>query len=56
VIGHVIDVNPAHAVCGPKYVVRKGKTSVHTAEEARELLDSIPLVRNTGQRGKGQAQ
>jgi site-specific recombinase XerD len=56
VIGHVIEVNPAHAVRGPKYVVRKGKTSVLTADEARELLDSIPLVRNTGRRRKGQAQ
>ena len=26
VTGHVIDVNPAHAVRGPKYVVKKGKT------------------------------
>jgi site-specific recombinase XerD len=50
VLGHVIDVNPAHAVRGPEYVVRKGKTSVLTPEEARELLDSIPLVRNTGRR------
>lgn len=50
VIGHVIDVNPAHAVHGPKYVVKKGKTSVLTAEEARELLDSISLARNTGRR------
>jgi site-specific recombinase XerC len=40
-------VNPAHAVRGPKYVVKKGKTPVLTAEEARELLDSIPLVGNT---------
>jgi integrase/recombinase XerD len=50
VIGHVIDVNPAHAVRGPKSVVKKGKTPVLTAEEARELLDSIPLARNTGRR------
>jgi len=56
VIGHIIDVNPAHAARGRKYVVRKGKTSVLTAEEARELLDSIPLVRNTGRRRKGQAE
>src|SRR5690349_17259025 len=41
VIGHVIDVNPAHAVHGPKYVVRKGKTSVLRAEEARELLEAF---------------
>ena len=56
VLGHVIDVNPAHAVRGPKYVVRKGKTSVLTAEEARELFDSIPVMRNTGGRRKGEAQ
>ncbi|HTT76555.1 MAG TPA: tyrosine-type recombinase/integrase [Candidatus Binataceae bacterium] len=52
VTGHVLDVNPAHAVRGPKYIVKKGKTPVLTAEEARELLDSIPLVRNTGGRRK----
>jgi Phage integrase, N-terminal SAM-like domain len=51
VIGHIIDVNPAHAVRGPKYVVRKGETPLLTAEEARELLNSIPLVRNTGDGG-----
>lgn len=45
VTGHIIDVNPAHAVRGPKYVVKKGKTPVLTAEEARELLDSIETVR-----------
>jgi site-specific recombinase XerD len=45
VTGHVLDVNPAHAVRGPKYVVKKGKTPVLTAEEARELLDSIDLVK-----------
>ena len=45
VTGHIIDVNPAHAVRGPKYVVKKGKTPVLTAEEARELLDSIKTVR-----------
>ena len=56
VLGHVIDVNPAHAVRGPKYVVRKGKTSVLTAEDARELFDSIPVMRNTGGRRKGEAQ
>src|ERR1700758_719467 len=43
VTGHVIDMNPAHAVRGPKYVVKKGKTPVLTAEEARALLDSIPV-------------
>jgi site-specific recombinase XerD len=41
VTGHVLDVNPAHAVRGPKYVVKKGKTPVLNADEARELLDAI---------------
>jgi integrase/recombinase XerD len=41
VIGHVINVNPAHVVRGPKYVVKKGKTPVLTGDEARILLDSI---------------
>ena len=41
VVGHVMDVNPAHAVRGPKHVVKKGKTPVLTADEARILLDSI---------------
>jgi site-specific recombinase XerD len=45
VTGHVIDTNPAHAVRGPKYVVRRGKTPVLAADEARALLDSIPVTR-----------
>ena len=48
VIGHVRDVSPAGAVRGPKYVVKKGETPVLRADEARELLDSIEIVRNTG--------
>ncbi len=42
VTGHIIEVNPAHAVRGPKYVVKKGKTPVLNADEARTLLDAIP--------------
>lgn len=41
VVGHTLDVNPAHAVRGPKHVVKKGKTPVLDADEARVLLDSI---------------
>jgi site-specific recombinase XerC len=41
VVGHVLDVNPAHAVRGPKYRVKKGKTPLLTRDEARTLLDSI---------------
>jgi site-specific recombinase XerD len=51
VTGHVIDVNPAHAVRGPKYVVKKGKTPVLTADEARALLDSIPIIKRSDENG-----
>ena len=52
VTGHVMETNPAHAVRGPKYVVKKGKTPVLTAEEARTLLDSIPIDSLTGLRDR----
>ena len=41
VTGQVLATNPAHAVRGPKHVVKRGKTPVLTAEQAREMLDSI---------------
>jgi integrase len=50
-LGHIMDVNPAHAVRGPKHSVRKGKTPVLTAEEARTLLDSIPVMRTVKLKG-----
>ena len=43
ITGQVIDANPAAAVRAAKHVVKKGKTPVLKADEARELLDSIPL-------------
>lgn len=41
VVGQVVPFNPASSVRGPKYVTKKGKTPVLSAEEARVLLDSI---------------
>ena len=52
VTGHVIPVNPAHAVRGPKYVVKKGKTPVLDADEARALLDAISTDSLTGLRDR----
>jgi integrase/recombinase XerD len=43
VIGHAIETNPAHAVRGPRYSMKKGKTPVLTGEEARDLLASIDV-------------
>jgi site-specific recombinase XerD len=52
VTGHVLEINPAHAVRGPKYVVTKGKTPVLTAEEARAVLDAIPASSVIGLRDR----
>src|ERR1700736_4317118 len=52
VTGHVIETNPAHAVRGPKYVVKKGKTPVLDADEARALLDAIDTGTLTGLRDR----
>jgi site-specific recombinase XerD len=41
VVGHVLEVNPAHSVRGPKHVVKKGRTPVLDREEARALLAGI---------------
>jgi site-specific recombinase XerD len=43
VVGQVLAINPAHAVRGPKHVVKRGKTPVLSEEEARWLLGSIKV-------------
>jgi site-specific recombinase XerD len=52
VIGQIMDVNPAHAVRGPKHVVTKGRTPVLNREEARALLSSIDASTLTGLRDR----
>jgi site-specific recombinase XerD len=52
VVGQVIALNPAHAVRGPKHVVKTGKTTVLTGEQARELLDSIDVTTLVGLRDR----
>jgi len=49
VMGQAIEINPAHAVRGPKHSVKKGKTPVLTTDEARMLLDSIEILRTLKQ-------
>ena len=41
VTGQIIPTNPAASVKGPKHIVKKGKTHVLSAADARTLLDSI---------------
>lgn len=43
VTGQIVPFNPAASVRGPKHVVKKGKTPVLSAEEARQLIDGIEL-------------
>jgi len=52
VVGQVIPMNPASSVRGPRYSVKKGKTSVLSAEEARTLLDSIDTSTAIGLRDR----
>jgi integrase len=52
VVGHVLDVNPAHAVRGPKHVVKKGRTPVLDRDEARALLAVIDTGSLTGLRDR----
>jgi integrase/recombinase XerD len=52
VVGQVMDVNPAHAVRGPKHVVTKGRTPVLNREEARSLLSSMDTSTLTGLRDR----
>ncbi len=52
VIGQVIATNPAHAVRGPKHVVKRGKTPVLSEDETRKLLDSIDTSTLVGLRDR----
>ena len=52
VVGQVVATNPAHSVRGPKHVVKRGKTPVLTADQARVLLDSIDVSTVVGLRDR----
>ena len=52
VTGGIVATNPAHAVRGPKHVVKRGKTPVLTGDEARALLDSIDTATVVGLRDR----
>jgi site-specific recombinase XerD len=52
VVGHIVETNPASSVRGPKHIVKRGKTPVLTAEEARHLLDSIDTESVVGLRDR----
>lgn len=52
VIGQVVAANPASSVRGPRHSVRKGKTPVLAADEARAMLDAIDVSTPIGLRDR----
>ncbi|MGE0148023.1 MAG: tyrosine-type recombinase/integrase [Parvibaculaceae bacterium] len=52
VTGGILAVNPAAPVRGPKHVVKRGRTPVLTADEARLLLDRIDVSTVVGLRDR----
>lgn len=52
VTGQVIPVNPATSVRGPAHIVKRGKTTVLSAEDTRHLLDSIDTTNVVGLRDR----
>jgi site-specific recombinase XerD len=52
VVGQILPMNPAASVRGAKYVVKRGKTPVLSAEDARKLLDSIDTTNHVGLRDR----
>jgi site-specific recombinase XerD len=52
VTGHVMAIDPAWSVKGPRHVVKRGKTPVLTAAEAPQLLDSIDVSTIIGLRDR----
>ena len=52
VAGGILPVSPAASVRGPKYVSKRGKTPVLSAEQARQLLDAIDCTKLIGLRDR----
>ena len=52
VVGQIVPTNPAAAVRGPSYKVKRGKTPLLLAEETRQLLDSIDTSHVVGLRDR----
>ena len=52
VVGHIIPVNPALSVRGPKYVLKRGKTPILSKDETRMLLESIDISSVVGLRDR----
>lgn len=52
VTGHIVEFNPAQAVQAPRYSASEGKTPILSAQETRQLLDSIDVSQVWGLRNR----
>jgi len=52
VVGQALPRNPAASVRGPKHSIARGKTPVLSAEQARQLIDSIDISNIAGLRDR----
>jgi integrase/recombinase XerD len=43
IVGQILAINPAHAVRGPKHVVKRGKTPVLDEDQARRVLAGLDM-------------
>jgi integrase/recombinase XerD len=52
IVGQILAINPAHAVRGPKHVVKRGKTPVLDEDQARRLLAGLDTSTLVGLRDR----
>ena len=52
VTGQILPTNPAHAVRGPKHIVRRGKTPFLTEDQARRLIAGLDISTVVGLRDR----
>jgi integrase/recombinase XerD len=52
VVGQIVPMNPAASVRGPTHIVKRGRTPVLSAEEARSLFNSIDVTTIGGMRDR----
>ena len=56
VTGQIVPFNPASSVRGPSYSIDVGKTPVLSRDDARKLLESIPIYKEKAKRAGDEEQ
>ena len=52
IVGQIVEVNPAHAVRGPKHVVSEGTTPILDADQMAQLIEAIDTNFHVGLRDR----